>query len=147
MLGRTINGSGILDIREFAVAIAISHLVQLGGCHLEHLSTGFEILFGDGKGDPELIATPPGIDARPNEKARFDFLISLQEADVGNVRLVVDREGLAFPAVIHRDLLSIDGFDDTGKGITFPALSGEFARTEGRTDGDDKELENKFHGV
>jgi hypothetical protein len=40
-----------------------------------------------------------GIDACANEEARFDFLFRLQEADVVDLRLVVERERPAFPAV------------------------------------------------
>ena len=131
-------------IGELVISIAVSHFKQLGGCHLKHFSTGFEILFGEGQGYPELIALPLAIDARANEKARFDFLLRVQKADVGDSRFVVDRESLTFPAVIDCDLVSVDGFDDAGKGITFSFLSGEFVRVEGQTEDNDKEWENGF---
>ena len=63
--------------------------MQLRWCHGEHLGAGFEMLDGDGKGDPKLIAVPLGIDACTNDEAWFDFLFRLQEADVIDLRLVV----------------------------------------------------------
>ena len=73
--------------------------MQLCGCHGQHFGAGFEILLGNGKRDPELTATPIGIDACANEEARFDFLFRLQKADVGDSRLVVQRDASAFPAL------------------------------------------------
>ena len=59
------------------------------------------------------MALPLGIDGRAYEKAPFDFFFCLEEADVGNLRLVVERESLTFPAVIDGDVVAVDGFDAT----------------------------------
>lgn len=139
MLGRTINGSGVFDIRELTVAITVSHPIQLSGRHFKHFRAGPEIFLWDRKRNPELIAAPLIIDLRASNKARFDFLFRVQEADVGDVCLIVDREGLAFSAVIDGDLLAVDGFDKAEKDFTFSFLSGEFIRSEGQEEGDDKE--------
>ena len=77
---------------------------------------------------------PLGIDACANEEARFDFLFRLQEADVVDLRLVVERERPAFPAVIDGDVASVDGFDNTVKSLTLLFLGGYFARCKGQAD-------------
>ena len=93
------------------------------------------------------MALPLGIDGRAYEKAPFDFFFCLEEADVGNLRLVVERESLTFPAVIDGDVVAVDGFDATGKGTTFSFLSDEFVRGEGQEEGNDKGWANGVHGV
>ena len=121
--------------------------MQLCGCHGEHFSAGFEFFLRDRKGDPELIAVPLGIDACANDETRFDFLFRLQEADVVDLRLIVDRENPAFPAVIDGDLVSVDGFDKPVKCLTRFILSGNSAGGKGQADGDDDECQVGFHKI
>ena len=68
------------------------------------------MLAGNGKCDPNLVATPLGIDARTNDETWFNFLLRLQKADVVDLCLIVEREAPAFPTVINGDLISVDGF-------------------------------------
>ena len=65
------------------------------------------------------MALPLGIDVCANEEARFDFLFRLQEADVVDRQLVVERERPAFPAVVDGNGVSVDGFDTS---VKYPPL-------------------------
>ena len=147
VLRRSVNCVGVFDIGKLAVAIAVSNLVQLSGRHGEHLSAGFELLVRDRKGDPELIALPLGIDACSNNEARFDFLFRLQEADVVDRRLVVERESPAFPTVIDSDCASVDGFDNTMKYLSLLFLGGKIGRCKGQADNNKAESQVGIHGI
>ena len=102
---------------------------------------------GGRKGDPDLMALPLESTVARTKKPRLISFFCLEEADVGNLRLVVERESLTFPAVIDGDVVAVDGFDATGKGTTFSFLSDEFVRGEGQEEGNDKGWANGVHGV
>ncbi len=64
-----------------------------------------------------------------------------------DLRLVVERESPAFPAVIHCDILSVDGFDNTVKCLTLFFLRGNFARCKTQAGSNDDEYKVGFHGI
>ena len=90
---------------------------------------------------------PLGIDACANEEARFDFLFRLQEADVSDLGLIVQRERPTFPAVIDSDSDSVDRFDNTVKDLTLFFLGGNFARCQGQADSNKDECHVGFHKI
>ena len=100
--------------------------------------TWFELFLRDRKGDPELPAASFGIDTSANDEARFDFHFRIQEADVVDRRLIVDREDLALPAVIDGDGVSVNGFDNSVKCFNF-LLGDDFARCKTQAESNDDE--------
>lgn len=64
-----------------------------------------------------------------------------------DLRLVVQRECPAFPAVIDGDGVSVDGFDDAVKSLTLVFLGGNSARCRGQADNNKDECQVGFHEI